>query len=639
MATTTTFYGLYLPSLGDGAGNGQIWATQVNNNFTVIDTTMNGLATVASTQAQINSERISVFRFMTPAEIADVTGGTPSLDVQPAIQAAIDAVVADGGSGLYFPPGIYLLGAGLSIGGDNVGLIGSGIGITVIKAMDGISYEYMLTANTVSNVGLFDMTWDVNKAGRSAALLGAGIRSCGPVLTSCTNSMVRGCEFKNAIGSASIPGVGFAFGGSGFRNTLSNCRALDCGNVGFASDGFYTSGTQTLIVGCQAKNCLDTGFVLEKSNYSGIAGCSADGCSAGAAITALSTDSIGNYISGLSVNGWSSSVTGGVQIGALGAGNLLDTSIDGLVMTGGGTGPALNFRKTSTGRIIGATARAKINGASTQGILVDGCDELVIASGTSVKGTGGPCIQVQTGCTKIVVDGAQLSPTGPNTFGFASTDGTDITVANCQISATAGQMTYGVYFFGTGTRCSSLLNKIQGHSVAPTGADVTTTPIVVAPMTTASGLSFGKAGTTNLYDNSNILFTDSDFASAKTLRARGNISGVGPTGASSGNGGSFRTWNDAGVASWLMGHLGSAGDVNWVLFDLIAADSPITVVSGVGGQITIARNTKFTGTTGFNNTDPIAKPTVTGAKGSNAALASLLTALSSYGLVTDSTTA
>lgn len=41
---------------------------------------------------------------------------------------------------------------------------------------------------------------------------------------------------------------------------------------------------------------------------------------------------------------------------------------------------------------------------------------------------------------------------------------------------------------------------------------------------------------------------------------------------------------------------------------------------------------------GFNNTVPIAKPTVTGSKGSNAALASLMTALSSYGLVTDSTT-
>jgi hypothetical protein len=42
---------------------------------------------------------------------------------------------------------------------------------------------------------------------------------------------------------------------------------------------------------------------------------------------------------------------------------------------------------------------------------------------------------------------------------------------------------------------------------------------------------------------------------------------------------------------------------------------------------------------GFTGTNPIAKPTVSGAKGSNAALASLLTALAAYGLVTDTTTA
>jgi hypothetical protein len=41
----------------------------------------------------------------------------------------------------------------------------------------------------------------------------------------------------------------------------------------------------------------------------------------------------------------------------------------------------------------------------------------------------------------------------------------------------------------------------------------------------------------------------------------------------------------------------------------------------------------------WNATPPAAKPTVSGAKGSNAALASLMTALAAYGLVTDSTTA
>lgn len=55
--------------------------------------------------------------------------------------------------------------------------------------------------------------------------------------------------------------------------------------------------------------------------------------------------------------------------------------------------------------------------------------------------------------------------------------------------------------------------------------------------------------------------------------------------------------------------------------------------------IEVGAAVKFLSTTGFNNTAPIAKPTVTGSRGGNAALASLLTALASYGLITDSSTA
>jgi hypothetical protein len=48
---------------------------------------------------------------------------------------------------------------------------------------------------------------------------------------------------------------------------------------------------------------------------------------------------------------------------------------------------------------------------------------------------------------------------------------------------------------------------------------------------------------------------------------------------------------------------------------------------------------RFNSTIGFNGAGPVAKPTVTGAKNANPALASLLTALAAYGLVTDSSTA
>lgn len=48
---------------------------------------------------------------------------------------------------------------------------------------------------------------------------------------------------------------------------------------------------------------------------------------------------------------------------------------------------------------------------------------------------------------------------------------------------------------------------------------------------------------------------------------------------------------------------------------------------------------RIRGTVGFYDTAPAAKPTVTGSRGGNAALASLLTALAGLGLITDSTSA
>lgn len=56
------------------------------------------------------------------------------------------------------------------------------------------------------------------------------------------------------------------------------------------------------------------------------------------------------------------------------------------------------------------------------------------------------------------------------------------------------------------------------------------------------------------------------------------------------------------------------------------------------GLATFNGDVKTVGKSGFNNTAPIAKPAVIGSRGANAALASLLTFLASYGLITDSTT-
>lgn len=59
----------------------------------------------------------------------------------------------------------------------------------------------------------------------------------------------------------------------------------------------------------------------------------------------------------------------------------------------------------------------------------------------------------------------------------------------------------------------------------------------------------------------------------------------------------------------------------------------------IGGAKTFSADARFNGQVGFNNTAPVARPTVTGSRGGNAALASLLTALDDYGLINDSTSA
>ena len=66
---------------------------------------------------------------------------------------------------------------------------------------------------------------------------------------------------------------------------------------------------------------------------------------------------------------------------------------------------------------------------------------------------------------------------------------------------------------------------------------------------------------------------------------------------------------------------------------------PRLVIDGAG-LCTFGNNAtvRINGNVGFYNTAPVAKPTVSGAKGSNAALASLMTALAALGLVTDTTT-
>lgn len=80
----------------------------------------------------------------------------------------------------------------------------------------------------------------------------------------------------------------------------------------------------------------------------------------------------------------------------------------------------------------------------------------------------------------------------------------------------------------------------------------------------------------------------------------------------------------------------AGGDIQWGPGNA-AVDCTFTR-TGVGAM-TLSAAIRINGNVGFYNTAPVAKPTVTGSRGGNAALASLLTALAGQGLLTDSSTA
>jgi hypothetical protein len=69
-------------------------------------------------------------------------------------------------------------------------------------------------------------------------------------------------------------------------------------------------------------------------------------------------------------------------------------------------------------------------------------------------------------------------------------------------------------------------------------------------------------------------------------------------------------------------------------FNAFASGTSIQLMGNSQPVVHVTQNRKL----GFYNTTPVSKPTVSGSRGGNAALASLCTALANLGLITDSTT-
>lgn len=361
-------------------------------------------------------------------------------------------------STLVFPGKLFLLNGTVVCNRSDLTVRGDG---ATFKAKDNTTFEYVFYCDTQSNVKIYGIEFDANQANR---LAGQNVRYMGGYFRLPTDCEFNDCTARNALGYSSIPGVGLAIGG-GLRSFVRNSKALSCGGTSGtnAADGIYVSGDFCGIVNCHSKDCTDTGAVIENSNYSYIDGFTGDTCNAIAAITNVTNfDKRGNWMRGVSGKDWNSNVTGGIQIGtpsASATGKLLDTWIEAtlIVETGGkGTGPAVNVRKASgSGGADGVTVRAKIVGASTQGVLVDALN--VNIEGSDIRGTAAAAIQFQTGATGSVSDCPAILG---GSFGLI-TNGTASVRTNNNVFNGLGVSTYCMYAFGTSV-IESQFDKLSG---------------------------------------------------------------------------------------------------------------------------------------------------------------------------------
>lgn len=119
-------------ALGYGAGTIGKWlqdlATSVGSSF--IGFIQSGTGATATTLQERGRRSLSVFDFMTSAEIADVKAKTYTLNVSRAIYNAQVAAQANGAA-LDFPAGGYL--ASLSVRYSNAALLGAGSAVTTIR--------------------------------------------------------------------------------------------------------------------------------------------------------------------------------------------------------------------------------------------------------------------------------------------------------------------------------------------------------------------------------------------------------------------------------------------------------------------------------------------------------------------------
>ena len=140
--------------------------SELDDNFTYLDNqsgantpyTPAGTGAVATTVQAKLRQYVSVFDFMTAAQVADVQSGAQTLDVSGAIAAAMTYVrsLVTGNAGtIYFPAGVYKISSVITLAGSKINFVGAGMENTVLVFS---STAYMTYSGDMSWTRITDMT-------------------------------------------------------------------------------------------------------------------------------------------------------------------------------------------------------------------------------------------------------------------------------------------------------------------------------------------------------------------------------------------------------------------------------------------------------------------------------------------------
>jgi parallel beta-helix repeat protein len=373
-----------------------------------------------------------------------------------AITAAARALPPPGGV-LYLPPGHYSVRSTIVLR-SGVSLRGAGIGISRISQAGGSNLANLVSYPASAFVTVSDVTFDGNRAANTA-------RNDGLLnFENSSDVVVRNCEFKDAVGHATV-GVALRFGGDNKRILIDGNYVHDAGVAGPSrADGIYVGGSSVRVVNNLVVRASDTAIVYEAvsrvddapSDHGVIAnnvirntpqGIAVDAAIAGT--LGATTTVVGNTVDGVSaVNGASIFVFKGARGKAQAAvsivANVIRNSTDGHgifldgvseVVINGNVLSAVSPQRAKHGITVLRSNRVSIvgnaiRGSGANGISLQGATDVTVTGNTigdvNLAGVEGVGIDVrdQGGARSdgVVVVGNSVSGT-KHKYGLQAADG------------------------------------------------------------------------------------------------------------------------------------------------------------------------------------------------------------------------